>query len=55
MFQAVLSHALCGDAPVLRELGIDTGTLAGPPRIRYAPLPGSWNPDLSMVIEPRCE
>jgi hypothetical protein len=54
MFQAVLSYALCGDAPVLRELGIDPAALDGPPRVRYEPLRGSAMGNLPMVIQPSC-
>ncbi len=34
MWEAVANYALCGDAPLLRELGLDPATLQGPPRIR---------------------
>jgi hypothetical protein len=54
MFQAVLSYALCGEAPVLRELGIDPARIDGPPRVRYEPLPGSSMPDLPTIIQPTC-
>jgi hypothetical protein len=54
MFQAVLSYALCGEAPVLRELGIDPSPIDGPPRVRYEPLPGSAMPDLPTTIQPTC-
>ena len=54
MFQAVLSYALCGEAPVLRELGIDPAQIDGPPRTRYEPLPGSSMRDLPTIIQPTC-
>jgi hypothetical protein len=54
MFWAVLSHATCGEAPLLRELGIDPAQVDGPPRVRYEPLPGSSVPDLPTVLQPTC-
>lgn len=53
MFGAVLAHALCGDAAVLRELGL--GPNHGNVRIRYAPLSGTVvNDALPRVIVPAC-
>lgn len=37
LFGAVLRAALCGEAPLLRELGIDASERVGPVRIRVAP------------------
>lgn len=54
MFQAVLSYALCGEAPVLRELGIDPAQVDGPLRVRYEPLPGTAMGDLPTTIQPIC-
>jgi hypothetical protein len=54
MFQDVFSYALCGEAPVLRELGIDPAGLDGPPRVRYEPLNRSSMRDLPTVIQPTC-
>jgi hypothetical protein len=54
MFWAVLSHALCGEAPLLRELGIDPAQVDGSPRIRYEPLPGSSVPDFPTILQPTC-
>ncbi len=54
IFWAVLSHATCGEAPLLRELGIDPAQVDGPPRVRYEPLPGSSVPDLPTVLQPTC-
>jgi hypothetical protein len=36
MFDAVARHAFCGEAPVLRELGVDPSDVAGRPRLRIA-------------------
>ena len=54
LFWAVFSHALCGEAPLLRELGIDRAQLDGPPWVRYEPLPGSSVPDLPTILQPTC-
>ena len=54
MFRAVMAHALCGEAPVLSELGIDPRTAASV-RVRYEPLAGTrMSPDLPRLIEARC-
>ncbi len=53
LLEALLRHALCGDAPLLRELGIDTSTLAAPPRLRVVParpVPA----ELPLLLEARC-
>jgi hypothetical protein len=54
MFDAVISYSLCGESPMLRELGIDPAELDGPPRVRYEPLHRASVPDLPMVIQPTC-
>jgi hypothetical protein len=54
MFEAVVRHALCGDAPLLRELGINPSDVAGPVRVRYEPLSGSDLGDLPRVIDAPC-
>jgi hypothetical protein len=47
----VMRYAVCGDAPLLRELGIDPDEVRGPVRIRYDPLPGTDLGDLPRVLE----
>jgi hypothetical protein len=37
MFESVAHYALCGDAPALKELGIDSKTISGPITIRLEP------------------
>lgn len=37
MLAAVTEYALCGDAPLVRELGLDTSGRAGPMRLRLEP------------------
>jgi hypothetical protein len=54
LFRSVTNFALCGDAPLLRELGIDSDDVAGPVRVRYVPLPGSAMGDLPRVLEAPC-
>lgn len=54
MYRAVASHALCGEAPLLRELGIDPETIDGRLRVRYEPVAGSDLGDLPRVLEAPC-
>ena len=54
MFQVVTSYALCGEAPLLRELGIDPTSVSGQVRIRIEPLPGTDLGTLPRVLEPIC-
>jgi len=54
MFDAVTRYAFCGDAPLLRELGIDPDQLRGPVRVRYEPRPDSDLGDLPRVLEAPC-
>lgn len=50
----VLRYAVCGDAPLLRELGIDPSAVRGPVRVRLEPLPGTDLGDLPRVLEAPC-
>ena len=54
MFEAVARAALCGDAPLLRELGLATSAVPGSVRIRLDPLPGTDLGTLPRVLVPRC-
>jgi hypothetical protein len=54
MYESVTRYALCGDAPLLRELGIDPADVAGPVRVRYDPRPGADWDDLPRVLEAPC-
>ena len=55
MFDSVARYALCGEAPVLRELGIDPrGVAPGSVRVRLEPRPGSELGGLPLLIEPPC-
>lgn len=51
MFRAAAKYALTGDAPLLREIGIDPATIVGPVRVRFEPRPGTDMGDLPKVIE----
>jgi len=50
----VMKYALCGDAPILRELGIDPVQVNGPVRVWYEPLPGTNLGDLPRILEAPC-
>jgi hypothetical protein len=54
LFESVAKYAMCGDAPLLRELGLDPNTFAAPPRVRLRPLEGADVGDLPLVIEAPC-
>jgi hypothetical protein len=54
LFRSVAGYALCGNAPMLRELGVDPSRLEGPPRLRYEPRPGSRPTELPLSIEAPC-
>lgn len=54
MFEAVAARALCGEAPLLRELGIDPAAVSGHVRVRVEPLPGTDVGKLPTVLEPDC-
>ena len=54
MLRAVMAYGLCGDAPVLRELGIDPSAV-NDLRIRYEPVAGTkMDPALPREIEAAC-
>jgi hypothetical protein len=50
----VMRFALCGDAPLLRELGIDPADVKGSVWVRYEPLPGTDLGDLPRKLESPC-
>lgn len=54
MFDAVAAYALCGEAPLLRELGLEPTDITGQVRLRLQPRPGSELGALPLVLEPRC-
>ncbi len=53
MFESVARRALCGEAPLLAELGLDPAAVRGV-RLRLEPRPGSRIEGLPLVLEPRC-
>jgi hypothetical protein len=55
MFESISRYALCGDAPLLRELGIDTKNMRGMPRLRLQTHPGSQTGDLPLSFDPPCK
>jgi hypothetical protein len=50
----VMRYALCGEAPLLRELGIDPAEVRGPVRVRFEPLPGTDLRGLPTLLEAPC-
>jgi hypothetical protein len=54
MFESVVRYALCGKAPLLREIGIDLDQLSAPPRIRLVPRSGTAFGDQPFLITPSC-
>ena len=51
MFWSVARYGITGDAPILRELGVDPSAIDGPVRVRYEPLPGTHMGDLPKRLE----
>lgn len=51
LFRSVINYALTGEAPLLRELGIDPADVVGPVRVRYEPPPGTDMGDLPRVLQ----
>lgn len=54
LFESVARYALCGDAPLLVELGIGSIEPADQVRIRLEPLPSSDVGDLPLVFKAPC-
>lgn len=55
MFEAVSRYALCGNAPLLRELRIPVEEIRGVARIRVETRAGTEAGDLPMEYEPSCK
>jgi hypothetical protein len=55
MFESVSNYALCGEAPLLRELGIDTTNMKGAPRVRLETRGGSQTGGLPLSFEAPCK
>jgi hypothetical protein len=54
MFESVVRRALCGKAPLLQEIGVNPGELAGPAHIRLVPRPGTTFGGVAFLIAPSC-
>lgn len=54
MFESVVRYALCGQAPLLQEIGIDPGQLSAPPTIRLVPRSRTAFGDRPFLILPSC-
>jgi hypothetical protein len=55
MFDSVSHYALCGNAPLLQELGIDTANMQGAPRLRLETRNGSQTSGLPLSFEAPCK
>ena len=56
MFDAVVNYAMCGDAPLLREFGVNPATIHGHVRVRFEPLPGTkMAKELPRLLEVSCQ
>jgi len=55
MFESVVRSALCGEAPLLVELDIDSSQMAGDPQIRLVPSPNSSTGNLPLVLHADCK
>jgi len=54
MYREISRFALCGDAPVLRDLGLDPPRIGEPITVRYTPRPGSDIGDLPRSLTIAC-
>lgn len=54
LFNAIFGYALCGKAPLLRELGIPPGAAGESLRIRLQIRPQAVAPELPLVLRPNC-
>jgi hypothetical protein len=50
----VMRHALCGEAPLLREMGLVTELGPGPVTVSLEPLPGTSLDGLQTAFTPDC-
>ena len=51
----VLRYALCGRAPLLREMGLDPDRMRGHARVRYLPRDGKMPAKLPTLLTPPCK
>jgi hypothetical protein len=52
--EPVMRYALCGDRPILREIGIDADDIVGPLSVRFEPRPGTDMHGLPRSIQVPC-
>jgi hypothetical protein len=55
MYDSVVRYALCGQAPLLRELGVDPAGISVPAEIRLVPRSGSAFGASFFLIVPACQ
>ena len=55
MFESVSHYALCGNAPLLQELGIETANMQGAPRVRLETRTESQTDGLPLSFEAPCK
>ena len=55
MYDAVVRYALCGPAPLLREMGIDPANLSEPAVICLVPRAHTRFGDAPFLITPSCQ
>lgn len=56
MLDAVTRYALCGDAPLVHELGLDLSQARGPVRLRLEPRrPPPADREWQLTLEARCD
>lgn len=54
MFESVSRYALCGNAPLLQELGIPVAEIRGTPRIRLETKPSTQAGTVPLELTPSC-
>ena len=54
LFGDISKYALCGDAPLLRELGIPASSVRQPVRVRIEVRPGSKTESLPLMLQVPC-
>lgn len=54
LFLAVAAHSLCGDAPLLGELGVSSAAAVRSVRLRLSPRPGAAAAGLPLVLDAPC-
>jgi hypothetical protein len=55
MYRSVVRYALCGRAPLLREIGFDSDVISGSARVRVVPRSATLFGDQPFVVAETCE